>query len=229
MDFEITSDINAALRDVDAVFDRQVPFALASAMNDTMFEARTQIIGPTYDKAFTRRNQTAARASWYVDKIVTGGKNADVFRGFKAGGGTVEVVLRQKALRGRGGRSNFLEYFERHVTGGIKRPTVSQGVAVPMREAQKFRNAQGSMRAAKKPRALRSKKSVFVSESRGRRFIMERTKSGDVIPWYVLVPSADIDRRFEFYEDGIDVIHRVFSGHFNNRMNRIISKSKAFN
>lgn len=226
MEIDITSDINRAMAEIDDTFWKDIPFALASAMNDSMFDARKRIIGPTYDAAFERRNSRAARASWNVDKVITGGRNAAVFKGFKAGGGTVEVVLRQKPLRGRGGRSNFLDYYERHVTGGTKTPTRSQGVAIPTKHAERFRNAQGSMKHAKKPRQLRGKKSVFITESRGNRVIMERNKGGGVTPWYVLVPSAKISPTFRFYEDGIDTLQRVFSGHFSTRMMRIIRKSR---
>lgn len=223
---DITSDINQAMKDIDDTFWRQIPFALASAMNDTMFDARRRIIGPTYDKAFTRRNMQAAKASWFVDKIITGGKNASIFRGFKSGGGTIEVVVRQKALRGRGGNSNFLDYYERHVTGGIKRPIKSQGIAIPTKHAEGFRNSQGSMRAARRPTAMRNKRNVFVAGNGPNRIIMERKKDGTVIPWYILVPNVQISPTFRFYEDGIDTIQRVFSGHFNSRMNRIIRRSR---
>ena len=226
MRINIDSDIEQAMREIDDTFYRQIPFALASAMNDTMFDARERVIGPTYDKAFTRRNSRAARASWNVEKVATGGRNAELFRGFKSGGGTIEVLVKQRALRGRGGASNFLEYYERHVTGGTKSPTRGEGVAIPTRHAEGFRNSQGSMRAAKKPTQLRNKKNVFVAESGRNRVIMERKKDGSVTPWYVLVPNAQISPTFRFFEDGIDTIQRVFSGHFNLRMNRAIRQSR---
>jgi hypothetical protein len=95
----------------------QMPFAIATTLNDTMFkDTRPQIIGPTWSAAFVVRNKGLARASINVERASKGKLSAGVFDalgkadlaqhargGAKTHSGTIAVPVRDKVkLHARG-------------------------------------------------------------------------------------------------------------------------------
>lgn len=222
---DITTDINEAMRDIDGFFWKDVPFAMAGAMVDTMFDARRRIVESTYQKAFTVRNKAFPGRLWRVK--VDGAKGSAMYRILRnelKTGGVAEILVAQQPLPSKGGGSPHREYMETHVTGGSKSSRGGRSIAIPVNID---RTGTGRIPAAKKPTRIRNKKGTFVRKGKGgTRVIVERQRNKELRVWYILSPSVKIDSRFRFYEDGIDTIERVFSGHFNSRMNQVVSKSR---
>lgn len=213
---DITSDLKAAMRDVDDFFWKDIPFAMAGAMVDTMFDVKRQITTTTYPNAFTVRNKAFANRLWRVK--VDGAKGSAMYRLLRnelKTGGIAAIMLQQDLDR---------EYMEKHVTGGTKTPQRGRSIAIPVGVG---RTATGRIPAAKKPIRVRDRKGTFIKKGRGgTRLIMERQRSGETRLWYVLAPSAKIDRRFRFYEDAEQTVFRVFGGHMSKRMSGVIAKSR---
>lgn len=224
---DITSDLNIAIKEVGEFFWTEIPFAMSGAMVDTMFDVQKRIVESTYPAAFTVRNKAFPRRLWRVKVNGAGSSSAmyKMLRNELRTGGVAEILLQQQPLPSSGGGSADREYMEDHVTGGTKTPSRGgRSIAVPIDIG---RTSTGRIPAAKKPTRIRNKKGTFVRPGKGgTRVIMERQRNGDVRAWYVLAPSVKIDRRFRFYEDGIDTVERVFSGHLNTRMSRVVAKSR---
>lgn len=203
MTFDITHDLNEAMRDVDDFFWNQIPFALSGAMNDTMFDVRKRIVERTYPAAFEVRNKAFPGRLWRVTKRATKGD--------------LETLLTQTLDRG---------YIEDHVFGGTKRPT-GNTIAVPNQGG--LRTATGRIRAAKKPLRITNAKNTFLMTGKGgeKRFIMQR-KGKELEKVYTFAKQATIKKRFMFYEDAFDETELVFSGHLNDRMSRAIATSRFF-
>lgn len=198
---DITSDLNEAMAEIADFFWKDVPFAMSQAMNDSMFDARRRIVNSTYPRAFNVRNKVLPGRLWRITK--------------RASKRDLEVLLTQ---------TMDLDYMVRHVTGGVKTPRGGKSVAIPVDIS---RTKTGRIPAARKPTPIRNKKGTFVRPGKGgTRVVVERQRNKTLRVWYILAPSAKIDARFRFYEDGIDTIERVFSGHFNTRMNRAIATSR---
>ena len=201
---DISSDIDAALKDVGQFARRELPFGTSGAINDTMFDVRKRVTTSTFDKAFEVRNRRFAGRLWQVTQ--------------KARKGHLEAMLTQTLDRG---------YMQDHVTGGTKTGRTGGRVAIPAQPG-KMRSGQGRIRKNLKPRSLEAKKTTFVVAKGSKKFIMRRQRGGGAELLYSIVPSAKIDRRFRFYEDAMDTTLRVFSGHWNTRMTRAIATSRFF-
>lgn len=213
---DITSDLNKAMRDIDDFFWKDIPFAMAGAMVDTMFDVRRRIVDSTYPRAFEVRNKAFPGRLWRVK--VDGAQGSAMYRVLRnelRTGGIAEVQLQQVLDR---------EYMETHVTGGTKTPRSGRSIAVPVNIG---RTKTGRVSAAQKPRRVRDRKGTFVKQGKGgTRLIMERKREGGVRLWYVLTPTAKIDRRFRFYEDAEQTVLRVFGGHMSTRFNRVLARSR---
>ncbi len=218
-DVDITSDIEDVMKEVDGFFHKQIPFTIATAMNDTMFDVKSRIVTITYRNAFNVRNTRFPEQLWHVDKIITGGRNATSFRAFK--GGEIDnmfVTLRQKWDRG---------YMQDHVTAGTKTPRGSS-IAIP-KNADKMRNKGGSIRKSNKPLSITNRKDTFlIKDKAGRkRFIAKRTKGSKSLEIkYTFVKSARIKVKFRFYEDAFDEIDRKLVGNWSSIMSRVVNKSR---
>jgi len=205
------------MKDVDDFFWKDIPFAMSGAMVDTMFDVRQTIINKTYPAAFEVRNKAFARKLWRIQ--VGGVTNTSsmyrLLRNELRTGGMAEIDLYQTLER---------DYIKRHVTGGTKTARSGRSVAVPVGIG---RTKTGRIPAGKKPVRLRDRKNTFVKEGKGTtRLILQRERDGGLRLWYVLAPSAKIDRRFRFYEDGQQTVLREFGGHMSVRFNRVLAKSR---
>ena len=202
---DIQSDIQRVMRGMDDLMWKQIPFAISGAMNDSIFEAREEIVNKTYPKAFTVRNKRYPGVLFRVKKKATK-RSLEALMGAVSARDNIEIG--------------------RHVTGGVK--TASRGggsVAVP-KEAR--RTKTGRVTASNKPRRVADRKNAFVSKGKGGRgVIAERKRDGTLKIWYILTPQAKIDRSFRFYEDSTAKIERVFSGHFDKRFARAVETRKV--
>lgn len=223
-DIDISSDIEEVMRDVDVFFRGQIPFTIATAMNDTMFDVRRRIVDSTYHKAFNVNNARFPGLLWRVDKIITGGRNAGAFRAFK--GGQIDnlfVTLRQRGDLKGGGR----DWMENHVTGGTKLPRGSS-IAIPVDKWDR-KNKGGSTKKREKPFYITNKKDHFLmtDKSGRKRFIAKRTKGSKSLEIrYTFAKLAVIKPKFRFYEDAFDTIERVLLNHWATNMTIVIDRSR---
>lgn len=201
LQIDITSDIDAALKDVGDFFWNQVPFGTSRALNSTIFDVRKRIVGSTYPNAFTVRNPAFPRRLWRVTPLASKKR--------------LETILAQSLDR------NYLDW---HAQGGTKRSSSGGRLAIPA-QPEKMRAPRGRIRKPNKPGALATKKGVFVIDKGARKFILKRGKDKNEL-LYSIVPQAAIDKRFRFYEDATDTTMRVFSGHWNTAMNNAIRNSR---
>lgn len=205
LQIDITSDIDAAMKDVDAFFWREVPFGTAGALNATIFDVRRHIVEVTYPRSFEVRNRAFPRVLFRIMPKATKRK--------------LETMLVQHLDRG---------YVAMHADGGTKRGRSGGRVAIPDKP-EKMRTKNGRIRATNKPRRIVDRKDVFVVEKGSRKFILKRGRKGaknELL--YSIVPEAQIKKSFRFYEDAEKVTLRVFSGHWNTQMDRAIRSSRFY-
>ena len=215
-DVDITSDINNVMREVDTYFEKDIPYTVAGAINDTAFDVRRRIVGSTFSNAFSQRNSSFPRALWTVDKIPLGGRDSQLSR-FKAGDiDTMTAMVRQKLDRG---------YIEDHIAGGTKTPRGSS-IAVPT-NGDDFRTKTGRIAKRNKPLNIVNQRDHFLVKNNGgqKRFIARRNGSAlDIV--FIFAKQAKIAPRFRFYEDAFDTVDRVMLGHWGNRMARAVNRSR---
>ena len=220
---DLSSDIEEAMKDVDKFFHSQIPFTLATAMNNTIFDVRSEIVNNTWSRAFTVRNPRIASLNWRVDKIITGGGNAHSFRGFK--GGEIDnmfVQLRQRSdLKG-----GMRDWVEGHTEGGNKTPRGSQ-IAIPMKGDMRSKN--GRITAGNKPRNITNKKGHFLMGGKNveKQYIGYRAKGSKSIEFkYTFKRRAKINKTFYFYRDANIIVDRNFNKHWGNAMSVVINRSR---
>lgn len=212
---DITSDLDAAMRDVGDFFWKQVPFAMSGAMNKTALDVQRHLRGVTIPNAWEGRNKALPRA------MTTFLPHDDNPRGglTNAKDGRWSVLIGPAA--GRGGWMAGEGFAERQITGEAKLPK-GGAVAIPIIGPGLRRMAGGSIPSAKKPKNNKgSDKYVKLGN-----VLYERQKK-DIVPRFVLAPVAQGTKNLaRFYPDAFNVVDRVFSGHMNTRMNLAISTSR---
>lgn len=199
--FDISSDIDAAIRGVGDFFRRQIPFATASAINNTIFDVRRDIIESTWPKSFTVRNQALPRRLFKVSKRAT---KADL-----------KALLSQDLDR---------RWVERQATGGTKTGSTGGRVAIPT-TPDAMRTSTGRIKAALKPGRLNGKPGIVAINRGAKTFIIQRGKRTNKL-LYSVVASAQIKARFTFDQDAEKATMRVFPGYWRLAMNAAIAKSR---
>ena len=203
LQIDLTSDIDRAMSEVDSFFRTQIPFGTSRALNDTIFDVRKRIVGSTYPEAFTVRNRAFPGRLFRVIPKATKTR--------------LETILTTTLDR---------TFIERHVMGGTKRGKSGGRVAIPT-NPEKMRSSNGRIRAPMKPLRIGTRKDVFTIDQGNRKLILKRGRKGaDNELLYVIVPEANIRKRFRFYEDAEKTALRVFSGHWNTNMNKAIRTSR---
>lgn len=175
----LTDNLDTVIIKFDDLADRQIPFALSRALNDTMFDVRAKITGETWQNAFEVRNKSLAKNVWRVTQFARKGD---------------QDVLLEQILP--------LKWLGRQITGGVKGASGGHAVAVPVKQNVP-RTSTGRVPAALKPARLRSDtKNVFVTKGRaGKRLIIKRSKNGENKVMFVLTPNATVPPRLRFYDD----------------------------
>jgi hypothetical protein len=211
---DITSDIEAALRDVGDFFRDQVPFALSGAINKTAVDVQTHLRGVTLPAAWENRNKALPRA------MTTFIPHAENPRGGLTNSRDGRWSVMIGPVAGKGGWIAGEGFAERQVTGATKTPRGS-AIAIPILGAGLRRLGGGSIPAAKKP------KNADYFKLQGSSVLYERQKNNKIIPRFVLAQSAQGTKNLSrFYPDAFHVVDRVFSGHFSTRMSLAISTSR---
>jgi hypothetical protein len=168
-------------RSLDQVGRKQLPFAFAKTLNETMKAVEKYTVARTYPRAFDVRNRAFFRAAMFMG---TAAKRA------------TKTKLPVSA-RDRFDCSNL----QLHGAGGTKRAR-SGRIAIPSRFTKVTRGARG-VRKALRPRAVVDSPKGFIDRDGPRDAIHQRYGRGGskVRLLYVLQPSARIRKRFRFYED----------------------------
>lgn len=216
LEINIQSDMDRVMRSVDDYFNKDIPFTVARAINDTAFDVRRRIVGSTYPNAFNVRNPRMANVLWNVKKVT----NLSAFKRGEVSameGG----VFQNHNLKG-GGR----DWVDNHLDGGIKRPHSGSSIAIP-KDGESMRSGNGRISARNKPMRITDKKDTFLMKDKAgrKKFIARRNgKNLDVV--YVFAKSARIEGKFQFYQDAFDTVDQVMLGHWTNRMNEVVAKSR---
>ena len=162
----------------------QIPFAQSKALNDTAFQIRRQIVQHTYPDSFTVRNSRFISTVLRVERASKTNLNARVFD--------------------RLGR----DYLERQAKGGTKTPQGNH-IAIPGVQ-NTARTAGGAIPKAIRPRSLLNRKDIFKTDT----LIYQRLPQQPPKILYILEPSANIPKRFPFYEDATKVANEKFSANY---------------
>jgi hypothetical protein len=168
--------------------EKQIPYAQSKALNDTAFQIRQQIVQRTYPDSFTVRNTRFINSVLRVETAKKTNLNARVY---------------DKLGR---------DYLERQAKGGVKTPKGSN-LAIPG-VRNMARTAGGAIRKADRPRSLINRKDVFKTP----KAIMQRQKGQPLKVLYILEPSANIPKRFPFYEDASKVANTKFKVNYKSAL-----------
>ena len=185
----VSSNYKKLSRSLDQVGKKQLPFAFAKTLNETMKAVGKYTVARTYPRAFDVRNRAFFRAAMFTGSAV---KRA------------TKTKLRVSA-RDRFDRGNL----QLHATGGTKRAR-SGRIAIPSRYTKATRGARG-VRKALRPRAVVNTPKGFIDRDGPRDAIYQRYGRGgkQVRLLYVLHRSARIPKRFRFYEDAERITRQV--------------------
>ena len=171
MQINISCNYKRLSRSLDQVGRKQLPFAFAKTLNETMKAVEKYTVARTYPLAFDVRNRAFFKASMFTGTAV---KRA------------TKTKLRVSA-RDRFDRGNL----QLHATGGTKRAR-SGRMAIPSRFTKATRGARG-VRKALRPRAMANTPKGFIDRDGPRDAIYQRYGRGGskVRLLYVLHRSAD--------------------------------------
>jgi len=190
MQINVKSNISTFAKAMDAFGKQQIPFATANALNTTAFDVRKQIVEDTYPRSFTVRNKRFASQLFRVDKATKRNLTARLYD--------------------RLGR----DYMVNQAEGGIKRPR-GRNIAIPTREIK--RTTSGKVPKNRLPRNVLGGKGFRTTLSSGQQAIAEQYGRGAAKKTrvlYILEQTANIPKRFPFYEDADRKAKAMFSRNF---------------
>jgi len=202
----VSSNYKKLSRSLDQVGKKQLPFAFAKTLNQTMKAVEKYTVARTYPRAFDVRNCAFFRAAMFTGSAV---KRA------------TKTKLRVSA-RDRFDRGNL----QLHATGGTKRAR-SGRIAIPSRFTKATRGARG-VRKALRPRAVVNTPKGFIDRDGPRDAIYQRYGRGgkQVRLLYVLHRSAKIRKRFRFYEDAERITRSVSPKLFRKNFSQAIRTAR---
>ncbi|MFP6707063.1 MAG: hypothetical protein VCE75_13730 [Alphaproteobacteria bacterium] len=177
----VSSNCERLSRSLDQVGRKQLPFAFAKTLNETMKAVEKYTVARTYPRAFDVRNRAFFRAAMFTGSAI---KRA------------TKTKLRVSA-RDRFDRGNL----QLHATGGTKRAR-SGRIAIPSRYVGSRRLKSGKVKPALLPRTVVNTPKGFIDRDGPREAIYQRYGRGGKQVRLLYVPhrSAKIRKRFRFYE-----------------------------
>lgn len=197
---EIEVNIPEVVFGLNAIAQKQIPFALSVAINETLAEAQ-KAVRQELPRRFTIRNK------WVAKGIV------------------IQRSTKQKAVGSIGSRDEFMALQE---FGGQKRARGGR-IAIPTR-ALKSRTRAGIVRKRLRPRQILKRKKVFVGETRkGTGAIFERkgtASASRLIPLYFFIESARVRRRFGFERTVEKTVARRWEKNFGKALAKAIATAK---
>ena len=209
MQVNLSSNYKQLERRLNKVQRKQLPFAFANTLNDTAFQVRKQIVGPTYDRAFEVRDKRFASQS---------------FRVVKAKKRNLTAIVKQVPPKGATGVRGNLHM---HAKGGIKSARAGN-LAIPSDRVKNRRRSRGVPKSLE-PRELLNQPRSFVAEMKsGKRGIFKRRgkKRLPIDLMYSFEKSVVITKRYLFFEDGSMIVRRNLSRNFNKQFARAMKTSR---
>ena len=202
----VSSNYKKLSRSLDQVGRKQLPFAFAKTLNQTMKAVGKYTVARTYPRAFDVRNKGFFKAAMFTKDAVRW---------------ATKTKLRVSA-RDRFDRGNL----QLHATGGTKRAR-SGRIAIPSRFTKATRGARG-VRKALRPRAVVDTPKGFIDRDGPRDAIYQRYGRGGskVRLLYVLHRSAKIRKRFRFYEDAERITRAVSPKLFSKNFSHAIRTAR---
>ena len=202
----VSSNYKKLSRSLDQVGRKQLPFAFAKTLNETMKAVGKYTVARTYPRAFDVRNKGFFKAAMFTGDAVRW---------------ATKTKLRVSA-RDRFDRGNL----QLHATGGTKRAR-SGRIAIPSRYTKATRGARG-VRKALRPRAVVNTPKGFIDRDGPRDAIYQRYGRGgkQVRLLYVLHRSARIPKRFRFYEDAQRITRAVSTKLFRKNFSQAIKTAR---
>ena len=204
----VSSNYKKLSRSLDQVGRKQLPFAFAKTLNETMKAVAKYTVARTYPRAFDVRNKGFFKAAMFTKDAVRW---------------ATKTKLRVSA-RDRFDRGNL----QLHATGGTKRAR-SGHIAIPSRYVGSRRLKSGRVKDALLPRAVVNTPKGFIDRDGPRDAIYQRYGRGGskVRLLYVLHRSAKIRKRFRFYEDAERITRSVSPKLFRKNFSQAIRTARS--
>ena len=192
----VKSNIKAFSKTLSKFEKKQLPFATAQAMNDTIADVRKQIVDTTWPRSVEVRNRRFAGVA---------------FR---------RKFAKKTKLRASLFDSLGREAFNRQADGGIR---IAHGnfLAVP---SENIKRTGKGVRANQRPRAL--KRSFVATMKSGKRGIFQRTGKRKIRLMYSLTRTANVPKSFPFERDAERIARRKFGKHFVKRFNHAVRTAR---
>ena len=202
----VSSNYKQLSRSLDQLGRKQLPFAFAKTLNQTMKAVGKYTVARTYPQAFDVRNKSFFKAAMFTGDAVRW---------------ATKTKLRASA-RDRFDRGNL----QLHATGGTKRAR-SGRMAIPSRYTKARRGPKG-VRKNLRPRAVVDTPKGYIDRDGPRDAIFQRYGRGgkQVRLLYVLQPSAKITKRFRFYEDAERITRAVSPKLFSRNFSHAIRTAR---
>jgi hypothetical protein len=204
----VSSNYKKLSRSLDQVGRKQLPFAFAKTLNETMKAVAKYTVARTYPRAFDVRNKGFFKAAMFNPKYSVRW--------------ATKTKLRVSA-RDRFDRGNL----QLHTTGGTKRAR-SGRIAIPSRYVGSRRRKSGRVKDALLPRTVVDTPKGFIDRDGPRDAIYQRYGRGgkQVRLLYVLHRSAKMPKRFRFYEDAERITRSVSPKLFRKNFSQAIKTAR---
>ncbi len=202
----VSSNYKQLSRSLDQLGRKQLPFAFAKTLNQTMKAVGKYTVARTYPQAFDVRNKSFFKAAMFTKDSVRWAKPTNL----------------RASARDQFGRGNL----QLHATGGTKRAR-SGRMAIPSRYTKARRGPKG-VRKTLRPRAVVDTPKGYIDRVGPRDAIYQRFgRSGKQVRLlYVLQPSAKIRKRFRFYEDAERITRAVSPKLFSRNFSHAIRTAR---
>ena len=202
----VSSNYKQLSRSLDQLGKKQLPFAFAKTLNQTMKAVGKYTVARTYPQAFDVRNKSFFKAAMFTKDSVRWAKPTNL----------------RASARDQFGRGNL----QLHATGGTKRAR-SGRMAIPSRYTKARRGPKG-VRKTLRPRAVVDTPKSYIDRDGPRDAIYQRFgRSGKQVRLlYVLQPSAKIRKRFRFYEDAQRITRAVSPKLFRKNFSQAIKTAR---
>jgi hypothetical protein len=203
MNINVTSNVSAVAKAIDAFGKNQIPFATHRALNDTAFAVRKEIVERTYPQSFIVKNRSFARAMFRVQR--------------SPNKRTLTAAVFDQLGR---------EYMVDQAEGGFKVPR-GRSIAIPAQDRPAVRGRASYDRH--KPRTVLGRPRAFVQRVGDQEMILERrTKNRYPLKRLYLLEQRTlrIPKRFPFYEQGGRTAQREFEKAFRIRYRQALRTAR---
>jgi len=201
---QVTANLNRFER-------KQVPFAMAKAINDTLFDLRPALI-TEWNLSFPgAKNKGFARTAFRINKASKHALKSSVYDRFET------------------------EWVQRQATGGTKTPK-GRSLAIPQYGPGRLRRTRWGPGAKQKARAIIGNSADYFSgKPKGvpgapagiyKRLPRTRRSKGGLRLMYLYKNNAFVKHEFDGYEVAEDVTARRFPVHFRKALERAVATAK---